>query len=592
MNLNKIIGWFSVFKAKHLNERRIIIITSFLVGLLSGLAAVVLKDTIYITHTFLEKHFGSEMGGYMFLILPAIGIFLTSLWTKFFVKENITHGISRVLFAISRKNGYLKSKDSFTGIVGSTITIGFGGSVGAEAPIVLSGAAIGSTLARLFKLNYRQVILMIGCGAAGAVAGIFKAPIAGLVFTLEVLMIDMTFASLTPLLIAAVTGTLTSYLCLGQSEALFSFQLQSPFIISNIPFYLLLGVMAGLFGWYFTEINMSMERWLEELKRPWMRLLIGGVSLGVLIFFFPPLFGEGYEALRNILSGNGDRIINQDIVGWFGNGIGTVLIYVLLMLLLKVIATSATTGAGGIGGVFAPSLFMGGVLGFFVARTLNALGIADVPEVNFALVGMAAFMSALMHAPLTGIFLIAEITGGYGLFVPLIVASIGSYITIMYFEPHSIYTKRLAQRGDLITHNKDRAALTLMRLEREIERDFISVKPEQTLRDLVNAVSHSRRNMFPVVNEEGVLVGIVLLDDIRHIMFNPEMYDTTYIYELMSTPTDMVHTTDAMDVVMEKFEKTGAWNLPVIKDGLYDGFISKSKIYTAYRKALLNFSEE
>lgn len=581
-----------IWRGKHLNENQFLLILSFIVGLLSGLAAIILKNTIHLTYELVLKAINSGVGSYIYLALPAIGILLTTLWLKFYVKDNISHGITRVLFCISRKNGIIKPHNTYTGIVGSSLTIGFGGSVGAEAPIVLTGAAIGSNLARLFKLNYKQIILMIGCGAAGAVAGIFKAPIAGLVFTLEVLMLDMTMASLAPLLISTVTATLMSYLFLGNSATLCTLEQIPTFELHNIPLYLILGVAAGLISWYFTATSMAMEKWFSNIPSTWKKITISGLILGVLIWFFPPLFGEGYNALRDVLTGTGTNILDHTLFENHKDCIWAVAIYVALMLIFKVFATSATTGAGGIGGVFAPSLFMGGMLGYMLAVVLNCFDFINVSETNFALVGMGAFMSALMHAPLTGIFLIAEITGGYNLFVPLIVASVSSYVTILYFEPHSIYTKRLAQTGDLITHNKDRAALTLMRLEKEVEHDLVEVGPDQTLRDLVEAISHSRRNIFPVVDEEGKLMGIVLLDDIRKIMFNTEMYDSTYIYELMVMPPDIIKTTDSMDVVMSKFEKSGAWNLPVVKNGLYVGFISKSKIYTAYRKVLLNFTEE
>ncbi|MBO4603587.1 MAG: chloride channel protein [Salinivirgaceae bacterium] len=581
-----------LWRGKHLTENQFLLILSFVVGLLSGLSAVVLKNTIHYTYLLVMKAINSGFGIYIYLALPAVGILLTTLWLKYFVKDNISHGITRVLFCISRKNGIIKPHNTYTGIVGSSLTIGFGGSVGAEAPIVLTGAAIGSNLGRLFKLNYKQIILMIGCGAAGAVAGIFKAPIAGLVFTLEVLMLDMTMASLSPLLISAVTATLISYLFLGSEATLCTLPQPPTFELHNIPLYLVLGIFAGLLGWYFTATSMSLEKWFSKMLKPGKKIIIGGLILGVLIWLFPPLFGEGYDALREILTGNGQHILDHSVFSQFGGGVWVIVGYCALMLVFKVIATSATTGAGGIGGVFAPSLFMGGILGYMMARLLNCLGFISVSEVNFALVGMAAFMSALMHAPLTGIFLIAEITGGYNLFVPLMVASVSAYVTIYYFEPHSIYTKRLAQSGDLITHNKDRAALTLMRLEKEVEHDLTEVGPDQKLRDLVNAISHSRRNIFPVVDEEGKLMGIVMLDDIRKIMFNTEMYDTTYVYELMTMPPDIIKITDTMDIVMDKFEKSGAWNLPVVRNGLYVGYLSKSKIYTAYRKVLLNFAEE
>ncbi len=582
----------AIWRGKHTTENQFIMILSFVVGLLSGLAAVLLKNAIHYTHAFLSRHLELGGGNYIYLALPAIGIFITTLWVKYYVKDNIGHGISRVLLAISRKNGIIKPHNSYTSIIGSTFTIGFGGSVGAEAPIVLTGASIGSNLARVLRLNYRQVILMIGCGAAGAVAGIFKAPIAGLVFTLEVLMIDMTMASLIPLLISAVTGTIMSYFFLGRDEALFSFELQAPFVMKNLPWYLVLGIAAGLISWYFTYTTMTIEKWFDRFNKTWTKVIIGGIALGLLVFVFPPLFGEGYSALRDILSGNGYQLLNHTFFYHGRHYFWIIAAYFGLMLFFKAFATAATTGSGGIGGVFAPSLFMGGVLGYLFALLINRLSFVQVSEVNFALVGMGAFMSGLMHAPLTGIFLIAEITGGYGLFVPLMIGSLSAYVTITYFEPHSIYTKRLAQRGELITHNKDRAALTLMRLEKEVERDLLTVSPDQTLRELVGTISRSKRNIFPVIDEENQLIGIVLLDDIREIMFNSEMYDNTYVHELMTIPPDVVNTSDTMEMVMDKFEKSGAWNLPVLKDGKYEGFISKSKIYAAYRKVLLHFSEE
>ncbi len=582
----------TVWRGKHIKERQFILLLSFVVGILSGLAAVLLKSTIHYTHHFLNEKMAIGSSNYLYLALPAIGIIITVLWVKFFVKDNIGHGISRIMFAMSKKNGIIKLHNTYSSIVASTFTIGFGGSVGAEAPIVLTGASIGSNLGRLFRLNYKQVLLMISCGAAGAIAGIFKAPVAGILFTLEVLMLDLTMASLIPLLISAVTAALMSYLFIGHGEALFAFQLKEHFVLGNLPWYLFLGIAAGLLSLYFTRVILITEGWFDKLKKQYGKILIGGLLLGVLIFIFPPLFGEGYISLHSILSGNGHELMAHSIFYDFKDNFWVYAGFLFLLLVFKVFATSITNGSGGVGGVFAPSLFMGGILGYLVALILNKFSFIHVNEANFALVGMAAFMSGTMHAPMTSIFLIAEITGGYGLFIPLIVASIMSYITIMYFEPHSIYTKRLAKRGELLTHNKDRVVLTLMRLDNEIERDLISVNPDNTLRQLVHVISQSKRNIFPVVNRQNELQGIVLLDDIRDIMFNPEMYDDTYVNELMTAPPDLVYITDPMDVIMKKFEDTGAWNLPVIKNGYYEGFISKSKIYQAYRKMLVYFSDE
>lgn len=582
----------TVWRGKHIKERQFILLLSFIVGIFSGLAAIILKSTIHYTHTFLIDKMEIGSGNYLYFALPAIGIIITVIWVKFFVKDKIGHGVSRILFAMSKKSGILKLHNTYSSIVASTFTIGFGGSVGAEAPIVLTGSAIGSNLARLFRLNHKQILLMIGCGAAGAVAGIFKAPIAGILFTLEVLMIDLTMASLIPLLIAAVTSALMAYFFMGHGEALFSFQLNEFFVLTNLPWYVFLGVAAGLLSFYFTRISMITEVWFDKIKKQYGKIITGGILLGILIFIFPPLFGEGYITLTSILSGNGHELLAHSMFYDFKDNFWVYVGFLSLLLVFKVIATSITTGSGGVGGVFAPSLFMGGILGYLVALILNKFNFIQVSEANFALVGMAAFMSGVMHAPMTSIFLIAEITGGYGLFTPLIIASTISYLTIMYFEPHSIYTKRLAKRGELLTHNKDQSILTLMRLDKEIERDLLSINPDATLRQLVQVISKSKRNIFPVINTENEMQGIVLLDDIRDIMFNPEMYDDTFVSDLMTAPPDLVYITDSMEIIMKKFEDTGAWNLPVIKDNKYEGFISKSKIYQAYRKLLVHFSDE
>ncbi len=582
----------TIWRTKHISEKQLILILSLFIGILSGWAAVILKNAIHITNHFLESKMDIGVESYLYLALPGIGIIITVVWVTYAVKDKISHGVSRILYSISKKNGIIKPHNTFSSIVASTFTIGFGGSVGAEAPITLTGAAIGSNLARMFRLNHKQIILLIGCGAAGAVAGIFKAPIAGVVFTLEVLMLDLTMASVIPLLISAATSTMIAFFFMGRSAALFTFELKAPFVIHNLPWYLVLGISAGLLSLYFTRTTMNVESWFDSFKKRWTKILVGSVGLGLIIFIFPPLFGEGYLSLHSILSGNADAMLYHSYFYEWKDNFWVMVVFLSLLLVFKTFATSFTTGSGGVGGVFAPSLFMGGVLGYLVAIILNRFSFIQVNEANFALVGMAAFMSGVMHAPMTSIFLIAEITGGYGLFIPLIIASTISYLTIMYFEPHSIYTKRLARRGELITHNKDRAALTLMRLDREIERDLITVHPDQTLRELVQIISQSKRNIFPVINEKKELVGIVLLDDIRDIMFNPEVYDSTFVYELMTAPPDVILLSDSMELVMHKFEESGAWNLPVIKDGKYEGFISKSKIYTAYRKVLVYFSEE
>lgn len=587
----KIIRRFLVWRFKHLNQRQFLYILSFIVGILSGLAAVLLKNTIHYTHLLLTKGFDVESESFWYLAYPLIGIFLTVLFVRYFVKENISHGVARILYAISKKNSIIKSHNNYSSILASTLTIGFGGSVGAEAPIVLTGASIGSAIGRLLKLNYKSVTLLVGCGAAGAIAGIFKAPIAGLVFTLEVLMLDLTITSIIPLLISSVTGATIAYFLMGKG-VLFSYVILEPFELVNIPFFILLGIISGLVSLYFTKATIRIESWFKNINSPYHRLFIGGTILGLLIFIFPPLFGEGYDTISSLLNGNTSELVENSLFYFIHDNYWMILGYLALVLILKVVAMAATTGGGGVGGIFAPALFMGGITGFFTARLINGLNWIQVSESNFALVGMAGLMAGVMHAPLTAIFLIAEITGGYGLLIPLIITSTFSFITIIYFEPHSIYTKRLAKRGELITHHKDRTVLRLMNWKKEIEKDLIKIHPEETLGELVKNISRSKRNIFPVVDDEGVLQGVVLLDNVREIMFNSDMYDSTYVRDLMITPPDQISMGDTMEMVMKRFEETGAWNLPVTENGKYIGFISKSKIFTAYRKLLIQVSED
>jgi chloride channel protein, CIC family len=577
-------------RLQSINERQLLIILSLVVGLISGLAAILLKNTIHYTHHFLTKQFHIANANYLYLAYPFVGIIITVIFVKVFVKDNIGHGVSRILFAISQKNGIIKSHNNFSSILASTVTIGFGGSVGAEAPIVLTGASIGSNLGRMLKLNYKNLILLIGCGAAGAISGIFKAPIAGVVFTLEVLMLDLTMASIVPLLISAVTAATLAYFFMGESVIL-SYDVTSVFKIADVPFYIILAVIGGLISWYFTRGAMFFESKFGQINKQYQRVMVGGLILGILIFVFPPLYGEGYTSLIQLLNGNSEALVSNSILYGFKDNFWLYAMILVSILFFKVLATAATTGAGGVGGIFAPTLFMGGITGYLVAIIINKTGIVYVEPSNFILAGMAALMAGVMHAPLTGIFLIAEITGGYQLLIPLIITSTVSYLTIMYFEPHSIYTKRLALRGELITHHKDKAVLTLLKLGRVIEKDLITVHPNSSLGELVKVISKSKRNIFPVVDEFNTLMGIVLLDDVREIIFNPEMYADTKVHELMIIPPTHVSSHEPMEKVMEKFEKSGSWNLPVIDEGKYVGFISKSKIFNVYRKILLNVSE-
>lgn len=589
--ISKWLGNLILWRVRNIPHRNFVLVLSVVVGIFSGLAAVILKNSIHFLHRFLTEGFDLTDWNYLYLLYPMAGIFITMLFVRFIVKDDISHGVTKILYAISKKGSNLKTHNSFTSIIASTFTIGFGGSVGAEAPIVLTGASIGSSLGRFFHLNYKTITLLIGCGAAGAIAGIFKAPMAGLMFTLEVLMLDLTLVSIVPLLLAAVSAASIAYFFLGEG-AEFTFHLEAPFQLENLPFYVILGVVGGLVSLHMTWGTLFLEKKIALIKNPYIKWAGGGLILSVLIFIFPPLYGEGYDTIIALLSGNHYAVVQNSVFYAYRDSDLVILLFLALIIGFKVVASTATNGSGGVGGIFAPTLFMGGVTGYFLARLLNSFGFIDLPLSHFTLVGMAALMAGVMHAPLTAIFLIAEITNGYELFIPLITVSTISFLTNKYFESHTIYTKRLARRGELITHHKDKAVLTLMRLNKVIETDFLSVHPEQTLGELVKIIAKARRNIFPVLDEHKRLLGIVLLDDIREIMFNHELYYTTRVRHVMTVPPAFIEIDENMDEVMKKFEDTGAWNLPVVEKGKYLGFVSKSKIFSVYRKVLIHFSDE
>lgn len=582
---------FLSWRLRHIKERNFIIILSLLVGIITGLAGVLLKSSVHFTHQFFTERLQIDSGSLLFFIFPFIGILLTSLYVRYCVPEEISHGVTKVLYAISRCNSIIRPHNNYSSMVASTVTIGFGGSVGTEATIVLTGASIGSNLARFFHMNYKVMTLMIGCGAAGAIAGIFKAPIAGIVFTLEVLMLDLTMTSLVPLMISAIASYVIVYFMMGDGVVL-QYAVHGHFSLANVPYYILLGCLCGFISVYFIRVNLRIERWITGIKNNFKRILTGGALLGLLIYLFPPLYGEGYTSLADMLNNNGVALLNNTYFFDFRNQGIVLVLYVLALMLVKVVATALTNGSGGVGGVFAPSLFTGGVTGFLIATLINMSGLAEVPVSYFVLAGMAGVMSGVMNSPLTAMFLIAEITGGYSLLVPLMISSVTAHLTGRGMEPYSIYARRLAMQGDLITHNKDKAVLTLMKLNKVIETDFQTIASDATLGDLVKKVSRSSRNIFPVIDKNDALLGIVLLDDIRKIMFNQELYDKTFIRDFMTTPPTIVEINDSMDVVMKKFEDTNAWNLPVIEDGKYVGFVSKSKIFSTYRRVLQHFSDE
>jgi chloride channel protein, CIC family len=574
-----------------IEQVKLVYFLSLIVGLFSALAAALLKNLIHFTHNLLAGVMSGDSGAYLYIAFPLIGMILTVLFVRFIVKDKIGHGISRVLYSISKRKSNLRAHNTWTSIVASTLTIGFGGSVGAEAPIVLTGSSIGSSVGRFFNLNYKNITLLIGCGAAGAVSGIFKAPIAGIVFTIEILLLDLTISSIVPLLISSVTAATVASFLMGD-QVLLKFNVTEAFNLSNIPWYILLGIISGLISLYFSKGTLFLEEKYEKIKNVYLRLLLGGVIVGGLVYLFPPFFGEGYDTIMALLQGNSDLLLTNSIFSGYSDSFFAMSLFMLGLILLKVVASSSTNGAGGVGGIFAPSLFIGGVNGFFVAGLLKKYMHVDFPDNRFVLVGMAGLMAGVMHAPLTAIFLIAEITGGYNLLIPLIITSTVAYITTRSFEEHSIYHVQLAERGELITHDKDKAVMIRMNWKKEIEKDLLKVRPTDNLGMLVKTIAKSKRNLFPVVDEFNILEGVVLLDDVREIMFQSDQYETIIIRDVMTIPPSYIDIKESIDTVMETFRKTDVWNLPVLDEGYYVGFISKSRIYAKYRELLIEFSDE
>ena len=584
----KIHSW----RLRHISPRNFILMLSLLAGILGGLAGVMLKNAVHFSHSILMSVISIKSFNLLYLVLPFIGILITYLYVKYIVKDNIGHGISRILQSISKSNSIIKAHNMYTSLIASTITVSFGGSVGLEAPIVLTGSAIGSNIGRYLRLDYKTITLLVGCGAAGAIAGIFKAPIAAVIFALEVLMLDLTMASLIPLLISSAAGAILAYFFMG-SGVLFSFAVSAhPFTLHNLPFYAILGLLCGIVSLYFTRANLSIEKQFQRMPNGISRVLAGGAITSLLVFLFPPLFGEGYETLKNLLNGNGMNLLDGSIFTSIGNNYFLILFFLVLILIFKVVAMSATTGGGGVGGVFAPSLFMGGVTGFFLSKVVNFFMTDRLPESNFALAGMAGVMAAVMHAPLTAIFLIAEITGGYQFFVPLMITSVVAYLTVIPFEPHSIYTKRLAEAGELITHHKDKAVLSRLSIETLIEKNFLTTGPDVTLGEFVKVVAKSQRNVFPVIDAENNFLGVIFINDIRHIIFEHDQYDTVYIRNLMYMPDTLVSQDATMEDVAQKFAETSHYNLPVLNNGKYIGFVSRSNVFSAYRKLVKDFSND
>lgn len=589
--MERIISW----RKQYITDRQFTLFLSFLVGFFAAIAAFILHWIIEEIALLLTSKFDANTFNWMYLVYPVIGIYLTSLFVRYIVKDEISHGITRILYAISSKRSRLKGHNCWSSVIASAITIGFGGSVGAEAPIVLTGSAIGSNLGKLFNMDNKTLMLLVGCGAAAAIAGIFKAPIAGLVFTLEVLMIDLTMASLLPILISSVTATCFTYIFTG-SDPLFFFHLDSAWPVERVPANILLGIFGGFVSLYFIRTMTACESVFGRIKnRPMLKLLLGAMVLSPLIFLFPSLYGEGYGSINILLNGKTEAewetILHNS--PFYGNS-EMLLPYIGMVLLTKVFATSATNGGGGCGGTFAPSLFIGAFAGFFFARVWNIYEIGIyLPEKNFALLGMSAVMAGVMHAPLTGTFLIAEITGGYQMFIPLMIVSICAYLTIIIFEPHSIYGMRLARQGKLITHHKDRAVLTLMSLDSVIDKSFTAVSPELNLASLVHAISKSHNNVLPVLDDAGNLLGEIDITKLRHIVFRTELYHHFKVKQLMSQPEATLSVNDTMEIVMKKFDQTDSAMLPVLdNENHLLGYISRTHMYTMYRKMVADLSED
>lgn len=583
------------WRDKHITDRQMTIILALFIGFFASVAAFILHFIIKEIQVLLTAGFTTVTYNWLYLVFPVIGIFLTSLFVRYVVKDNISHGITRILYAISSKRSRLKPHNCWTSVIASAITIGFGGSVGAEAPIVLTGSSIGSSLGQLFKMDNKTLMLLVGCGAAAAIAGIFKAPIAGLVFTLEVLMVDLSMASLLPILVASVTATCFTYIFMG-SNSLFTFHLDGEWIVERVPACILLGVSCGLVSLYFIRMMTSCEGVFARLKdHRYAKLLLGGLMLSSLIFIFPVLYGEGYSAINILLNSNTEAdwntLLNNSL--FYGHG-QLLIIFVALVVLTKVVATSATNGGGGCGGTFAPSLFVGAFSGFLFARIWNIqqLGLY-VPEKNFTLLGMAGVMAGVMHAPLTGIFLIAEITNGYDLFIPLMIVSTCSVMTISVFEPHSIYAMRLARQGKLITHHTDKAALTLMSLDSVVENDYIAVTADMPLGKLVNVISKSHSSFIPVLDSAGCILGEVDITKIRQIMFRSELYTKFCVMQIMTPVPAKVGINDRMEEVMKKFEIKNTNYLPVVDvNNRLMGYISRSRVFSLYRKMVEDLSAE
>ncbi len=582
---------FHQWRIAKISTKNFVMILSVLIGISSGFVAVIIKNAVKLLHRLLKVFFFDDMNRYLFFLYPIIGLTLTVIFIRYILRKPVRHGIPNVLYAISKRKGFISRHNTFSSIVTAALTVGFGGSVGLEGPTVSTGAAIGSQLSKFFRLEYKYVILMLGCASAASMAAIFKAPIAGIVFAVEVIMIDLTTFSMIPLLLASASAVLTSYLFLGMN-VLYPFEVKSNFLLPEFPVYIILGISTGLVSSYFIKMYVKIDKLFSGIKRKKYRLMIGGTLLGLLIYIFPSLYGEGYEAINSALTGNVSYLFNNSLFTSFSNNVLAILILMVLVILTKVVATSLTFGAGGVGGIFAPALFTGVNTGLFLGYILkNVLGF-NINIDNFALLGMGGILTGVLHAPLTGIFLIADISGGYKLFVPLMITATFSYLTVKIFTANSVYTEQLSMHKQLVTHHRDKQVLSIMQVPDLIETDFVLLNPNDKLRQLVDAITISHRNLFPVVDENGILVGMVKMDDVRHLIFKQDAYDKITLKEIMYLPEHWISTHDSMDEVVEKFVSSGRYNMAVIDNGKYRGFISRAKVFSEYREYVKLFSHD
>ncbi len=584
---DSLLGKFLLWRVKHIPQSQFILILSVLVGLITGLVAVTLKNTVHLIQEFISS---SSWHQVYYFVFPVIGILIVVIIKRAY-SGPVGEGVPSTLFAISRRNGFLKPYRMYASVITSAITVGLGGSVGLEGPTVSTGSAIGSNLAKSMHLNYKSRILLISCATAGAIASIFNAPIAGIIFTIEIFSLDLTMASLVPLLLASVSGAVMSIFIQDKNDYLFFYQVTEAFDVNQMPAYIGLALLCAVMSVYFHKMYFVIEKFFDYLGKYRLKAIVGGLLLGLIIFLVPPLYGEGYETINALLNNNESAVISRSFLSDFATNIYLILGLLMALGLLKVIAMSLTMGAGGVGGIFAPTLFMGSVVGFVYARAINLFESFSLNTSNFALIGMAGLVAGVLHAPFTAIFMIAEISGGYKLFLPIMIVSTLSYLFTKSITPFSIYTLSLAKRGDLITHNKDKAILTLMKLDSVIESDFIPVYQTMRLGDLVDVFKRSSRNLFPVLDNDGKLVGVLTLDDFKQMLFDTSLHKKITVRDLMLAPPAIIEKDENMDRVMQKFQSTGAWNLPVVDDDKYIGFISKSKLFSAYRRKLIEVSD-